>query len=212
MPPAGTSKAAQSPSCSLRAVTRVSRRTRRNDIPDPQRGSEYLRERSHVRHDAEAVDAREREDGPSVIVEFVVVVVFDDHNPMCARELEQSQPSPGRHRDRRRELMVRRHVDGADGVLANRALQGVHLESVDIDRHADHGGAHQAKRFPGRSIAKLFDRHDVAWTDQRSREQGNGHLTPACDADVRWTGRQPPADANILDTASRRRGWPSGGP
>jgi hypothetical protein len=42
-------------------------------------------------------------------------------------------------------LVVRRHVDGANAVLANGALQGVDLESVGIDRHADHPRAHQTK-------------------------------------------------------------------
>src|SRR5262249_6271108 len=53
-------------------------RARRDEVADAQAWGEDLRERSEVDDDARAVGARERQDGPAVVVELVIVVVLED--------------------------------------------------------------------------------------------------------------------------------------
>src|SRR4051794_614020 len=120
----------------------------------------------------------------------MVVVVLDNRKAVCARELHEPQPSPGRHGHRGGILVMRCHVDSPNPLLDNDTLQSVYVHSIVIDGYANNLRADQPECLPRRSISQLFDHDDVIGTKKRLRQQRECHLTAACNTDMLWASRQ----------------------
>src|SRR5689334_3294380 len=83
----------------------------RDDEPNPEAGSEDLRERADVDDNAMRIGARERQDGATFVMELVVVVVLENEEAPRPREIEEPKTARGSKGHGRRILMMRCHVD-----------------------------------------------------------------------------------------------------
>jgi acetyl-CoA synthetase len=104
-----------------------------------------------------SIGAGEREDGPTVVVELVVVVVFDDRDAKLPREVEQREPSPGRERHGRRVLVVRRKVEGTYRLARSELRERGDRQARLVDGDRDEPRPRSPEGVPGRAIAEGFD-------------------------------------------------------
>ena len=159
-------------------------RPRRDDVAGAKRRREDFRKRPGVRHDAEPIGARQRQNGRTVVVKLVVVVFFDDRELVLARELEQPEAPRRRQSHSGRELMMGCHVQCAQLSVRRNLFDRFDLDAVLVERDRNQLRAVHAEDFHRRAIGELFDRHDVAGSHQRLCKQRQRHLTPTRDADI----------------------------
>ena len=158
-------------------------RRRRDDIADAQSGQQQLGHRADIDHPSRRI-ARHGEQRLALEMEFMIVIVFQDREFEFRGEVQQTQPPLRRQRNGRRELMVRRHIEGAHGMSSAQALDILDIDAVRVEAGADHLGAGGGEGFARRRIAEPLDQHGVARRDENARGEENPHLAAARDADI----------------------------
>jgi hypothetical protein len=124
-------------------------------------------------------------------MKLVVVVVFDDRDPLAARQGEKGQAARRLQRHRGRILMMGRDVDGAQFGAARQPLQRSDVHPLAVHGNGDEGRSGGAKRFPRRAVAELLDGDGIAGTEQRPGHQRQRHLAAARHDHVAGPDRQP---------------------
>src|SRR5204863_4537912 len=149
---------------------------------------EDLRQRADVDHDAVRVGAGERQDGAAVVVELVIVVVFEDGEAVLVREREQPGAPAGAEHGGGRVLVVRGDVEQPDGGPGADPGERGDVDAAGVDGHADQPRAGALEHGPRRAIAQRLDAHDVAGPDDRADGEVERHLAAARDHDVIGAG------------------------
>jgi hypothetical protein len=152
-------------------------RARCGDIADTQTGREDLGEGADIRHDAGRIDARERQHGPPLEVELMIVVLFDDREAIPLREGQQIEAPRRRQRHGRGKLVMWGRVEGAQAACTREPFHSHHVQPLRVERHSRNLRSLHSERLDGRLVTQFLDDDDVARTDERSRQQRNPHLT-----------------------------------
>jgi len=158
---------------------RIARRTQRRDAPERghrrsdesgvHAGGEQIGERAKVHDVRAAVTSCDRQYGFALIVELVVVVVFEDHEAVTQREFAEARAAFRCHDDGSRKLMMRGEEHRAQSLLREQAFECVDVEAVFVDADRQQTGARQTQRIPRRWVAPGFDSDGVARRDQGAR-------------------------------------------
>ena len=117
----------------------VDQRTRRDDVAEPQRRRQALRDRADVDHAAALVEALQRRHRRAGVQVLGFVVVFDDDEIALLGQAQQAVPALEAQRRGGRALVRRRHVEVVE------IGQAVDDDAFGIDRRADPLRASAAK-------------------------------------------------------------------
>jgi hypothetical protein len=78
----------------------------RDQVADTKAGRQDLGESADIHHHAVAIGARQRQDGTTVVVKLMIVVVFDDRDLFSAGKRKERQATRRLQADRRRILVM----------------------------------------------------------------------------------------------------------
>ncbi len=166
-------------------------RRRRNDEAAADSGREKIRQRADIDDIRASRARRDRQHGLARVVEFVIVVVFDDREAVRERERGEPFATALRHHRRRRKLVMRRQEHRAHFFAREQRFERIDVEPVAIERQRHEPRAGESQHAPRGRIAERFDRHDIARRDQRACDEIDALLDAARDHQVVGCRDQP---------------------
>ena len=141
------------------------------------------------------------------VVEFAVVIVFDDDGVLAAGPLEQREAARERENGARWEL-----VRWSDEDQARPDREACRIEAVAIDRDWDEMSSGGAQDSACAVVVRVFDGHAVAGLDEHAGDEIERLLRAVDDDDFRRIADDARERRRCAQMAARSSRLPTAGP